>query len=156
MLTVSVLLCALVALSTADDEATRSRPTCAEGWSPYEKDCFHYFEEKMSWVDAEMNCQKHNGNLASVHSQEELDFIHSLVPDNSTGVGLWLGGSNCQQDDTWLWKDGSAFKFTFWCPEEPNNLFGRQHCLQADLGALKCWNDLQCGVTLPSVCRSDL
>ncbi|XP_030018046.1 type-2 ice-structuring protein-like [Sphaeramia orbicularis] len=157
MLTVSVLLCALVALSTADDDVipATNRRHCRLGWKYFDHHCFHYVAEEMSWADAEKNCQKHKGNLASVHSEAELQFIHSLQPAAAAGVGMWIGGSDCYKEGSWMWSDGSVFQFTYWCPAEPNNLNGTQNCLETGVTSCNCWNDVACNQMRPSMCRTD-
>jgi hypothetical protein len=45
---------------------------------------------RMSWPDAENDCNSKRGHLASVHSAAEDTFIRSL---DSTD-GIWIGGSD--------------------------------------------------------------
>lgn len=64
----------------------------------------------------------YSGHLATVASQEENDFLLSLVPGGfSEGAGAWLGG---KAPEGWLEgpEAGEAFTFTNWGGSEPNNI----------------------------------
>ncbi|XP_070759857.1 ladderlectin-like [Enoplosus armatus] len=166
MLTVSLLLCALMALAGADGECQSAdphvlpaapAPSCSEGWSEHNGRCFQFVPREMSWADAEKNCLTLKGNLASVHSVEEYQFIQAMITaQTQASPSTWVGGSDCQQNNVWFWSDGKVFSFTFWCSGEPEDRFGNQSCLQMNHGGENCWDDTVCSNTLPSVCAVDL
>uniref|UniRef100_A0A3B3Z4F7 C-type lectin domain-containing protein n=1 Tax=Poecilia mexicana TaxID=48701 RepID=A0A3B3Z4F7_9TELE len=85
----------------------------------------------MTWANAEKNCLSMGANLASVRNAYEYRRIQALIRAASRNSReAWLGGSDAQQERTWLWSDGSPMRYTNWCPGEPNNGGGSQHCLQ--------------------------
>ncbi|XP_059192277.1 ladderlectin-like [Centropristis striata] len=156
MLTVSLLVCAVIVLAGADDDAAAA-PSCPELWSEFNGRCFNYVGTERSWTDAEKNCQSMKGNLASVHNDEEFGFLQGMMAeDNSTNPDIWIGGSNCQQDKTWLWSNGQVFFYSNWCDGKPDNEGGSQHCLGMNSTDGSCWNDLDCSSKLPSVCAVSL
>ncbi len=65
------------------------------------------------------------GNLASITSQAENDFIFNNLVD---GIGpqpvlaqqLFLGGD--YQNSAWVWLTGEPFSYANWTPGEPNNV----------------------------------
>ena len=72
------------------------------------------------------------GNLASVHSSEEMEFIRSKVP--AVRSYYWLGGtwkenSNATDEgaNSWEWSDHTPWDYTDWWVNEPNNING--NCL---------------------------
>uniref|UniRef100_A0A3Q2D576 Ladderlectin-like n=1 Tax=Cyprinodon variegatus TaxID=28743 RepID=A0A3Q2D576_CYPVA len=139
-------------LKTKSDLVKRSA-RCSRGWTPFNNRCFRYIPKPMSWARAEKNCQSMRGNLASVHDIEEYHEIQRLIMTASHEYKeTWIGGSDAQEENQWFWSDGTPFHFTNWCPGEPNNFHGRQHCLRINHGNQKCWDDYQCNVSKPSVC----
>lgn len=77
-----------------------------------------------SWADAAANIQAVYGegwHLATITSQEEQDFITSLIgPADGNLVEYYIGGlySNGQ----WNWVTGEAWGFEYWGVGEPNGL----------------------------------
>ncbi|XP_028432920.1 type-2 ice-structuring protein isoform X1 [Perca flavescens] len=173
MLTVSLLVCAMMALATADDAYVTSSnsssnvsnnsssnsssyaegPACPASWHKYNDRCFLFIPRTLDWSDAEKNCQSSKGNLASVHSVEEYQFIQMIIKQQTHGNPItWIGGHDSPKNNVWFWSDGRPFSFTFWCAGEPNNGYGNQDCIQMNFGEHNCWDDVQCSIKLPSVC----
>ncbi|KAK2863344.1 hypothetical protein Q5P01_002877 [Channa striata] len=128
--------------------------TCSEGWFHFDGRCFKYVQKPMSWSKAELNCLSMGAHLASVHNLQEYEEIQrQIVAATHHYNETWIGGSDAQLEDVWLWSDGSIFHYSHsWCPKEPNNAGGSQHCLRINYGDQKCWDDFQCGYFHPSVC----
>ena len=80
-----------------------------------------------AWLDAQSLGA--GWNLAAVTTQQEQDFLASLLTDSSAGGEFWLGG--WQQDDPtlgaeagWQWVTGEAWNFDAWAAEEANDWMG--------------------------------
>ncbi|XP_040887724.1 macrophage mannose receptor 1-like [Toxotes jaculatrix] len=187
MLTVSLLVCAMMALSraAADPEeepgnmAERSveavpeeepgnvteasaqeenshlvkRSTrCPHGWTRYGRRCFYYFPTTRTWAQAEKTCQSMNANLASVHNIQEYHKIQRMIQSRTHEYKeAWIGGSDAQEEGTWLWSDGSRLNYLNWCSGQPDNFFS-QHCLKMNYSGHKCWDDDWCDYRRPFVC----
>merc|ERR1712055_771920 len=91
---------------------------CPSGWASYDTKCFKLFTSKASATEAESKCNEQGGNLPSIHSKAEQDFIYTNL-DHSHSV--WIGAVDPNQDGSWQWTDGSSFDFTNWGEEEPDN-----------------------------------
>ncbi|XP_026013632.1 ladderlectin-like [Astatotilapia calliptera] len=155
LLTVSTLLCAMVALGTAAAEhhVEKRAASCPSGWTQYGNRCFLYDNRQMTWAQAQRICQSLNANLASVNSNDEYQFIRAVISSASRESGLtWVGGSDGQQENYWFWIDGTYFTFTQWCQGEPNNAGGNEHCLMVNSSGSKCWNDGRCDSQYPFIC----
>ncbi|XP_049908099.1 type-2 ice-structuring protein-like isoform X1 [Epinephelus moara] len=128
-------------------------PTCHDGWHEFEGRCFQYVPRVLTWAAAERNCKNLKSHLASVHNHHEYQFIQTMIRTITQSNGeTWIGGSDCQQKDTWLWSDGSIFFWTFWCAGHRST----SGCLQMNHGGEDCWHEDQCSSTLPSVCAYSL
>ncbi|XP_028420438.1 ladderlectin-like isoform X1 [Perca flavescens] len=172
MLTVAALLCAMMALTRAaafkEAEATKDlivkshlvkrATSCPSGWSEVNGRCFQYFPTAMTWAKAEKNCQSLGGNLASVHNIFEYREIQRIMATTLSikSKEAWIGGTDAQEEGVWLWSDSSLFSYQNWCPGEPSNWRGSQHCLQMNFGEGKCWDDVGCSALLPFVCSKKI
>ncbi|XP_040894478.1 type-2 ice-structuring protein-like isoform X2 [Toxotes jaculatrix] len=160
MLTATLLVCAMMALTGANDPSINSTSliinrdeSCPSNWKKFNDRCFNFVPRSLSWATAEKNCQSMDANLASVHSIEEYHFIQSVIQDNTAqDQETWVGASDCQEENVWLWSDGSVFKFSNWCQGQPDDTENRQRCLQINYGDGKCWDDNGCSNLRPSIC----
>ncbi|XP_039678903.1 galactose-specific lectin nattectin-like isoform X2 [Perca fluviatilis] len=176
VLIVSLLVCALMALTTAaavpeaepgqkieplvqegKSHIVERSSSCPRGWTRYSGRCFLYVPTAMTWSNAERNCQSLGGNLASVHNVQEYQEIQRLIVKTTfESKETWIGGSDAQQDSIWLWSDGSHFIHVNWCRGLPDNYQGRQHCLQMNYGEGKCCDDVECFTLRPFVCSKKI
>uniref|UniRef100_A0A3B4VJD5 C-type lectin domain-containing protein n=1 Tax=Seriola dumerili TaxID=41447 RepID=A0A3B4VJD5_SERDU len=154
MLTVCLLVCAMMALTRAAAEShlVKRSTSCSAGWSEINGRCVRYVPKPMTWAKAERNCRSMGANLASVHSTQDYHRIQWLIlTATHQQKETWIGGSDAEEENIWLWTDGSPFQYTNWCHGEPNN-HGRQRCLQMNDRSQKCWNDNACNGHFPSIC----
>lgn len=57
-----------------------SSARCADGYKEYNNKCWKLFmDNPISWYDARTTCQMENGELATINSQEEMDFVYSEI-----------------------------------------------------------------------------
>ncbi|XP_059211185.1 ladderlectin-like [Centropristis striata] len=174
-LTVTALLCAVMALTTAaalsevteepdalekpgegEHQVVERSTSCPGGWRLINGRCFLYVPRAQSWARAERNCQSLGANLATVHRAEEYHGIKRMIQDVTHGhPRTWIGGSDAEEEGVWLWGDGTPFRFSYWCSGQPNN-WGVQHCVEINYGDNKCWNDRSCYDHLPSVCAKNI
>uniref|UniRef100_A0A8P4KLD0 C-type lectin domain-containing protein n=1 Tax=Dicentrarchus labrax TaxID=13489 RepID=A0A8P4KLD0_DICLA len=154
MLTVSLLVCAMMAWTTAaavpeaeTGEGTElsiqggnSHVACPTGWTGYNDRCFIYIPTEMTWADAEKNCQDRGGNLASVHSFEEHQAIQGMILILTQAYPLtWLGGYDAAQEGAWFWSDGTRFQFNFWDEGQPDNR-ANAHCMLMNFGGKQIYS----------------
>ncbi|KAK1172212.1 lectin-like [Acipenser oxyrinchus oxyrinchus] len=159
----SVVVCIALALSGAaaqgDDkkevekrEVSTCVSSCLNGWVGFNVWCYQYVKDKKTWADAELYCLSIGGNLASVHSVEENNFIQNLINKNDASDAFtWLGGSDCFREGSWYWTDGSKWDYNNWKKGEPNNL-SIENCLITNFWVPGGWNDIACNNLYPSVC----
>ncbi|XP_053199129.1 chondrolectin-like, partial [Scomber japonicus] len=164
MLVVCALICAMMALATArspptlpSDQSQKAdldkRACCPCGWTRIHGRCFRYISRPLRWAQAEKYCQRLGGNLASIHSYWQYRRIQWMIRRACHQLReTWIGGTDAQEERTWLWSDGTPFRYQRWCRGEPNNHKGSQHCLTMNHSACKCWDDMHCWRRKPFVC----
>ncbi|XP_034091444.1 lactose-binding lectin l-2-like [Gymnodraco acuticeps] len=139
---------ALVAVSSSDDPPMElQQDACPSFWFSFNGRCYKYFNTETTWADAELHCVSQGGNLVSLHSTEEEDFVQFLVESSDPAEGAtWIGLHDMAKERRWMWSDGYD-----WYRGEPNNRRG-EDCVHNNWRGK--WNDAPCSDTLPSVCAS--
>ena len=92
---------------------------------------------------AAMTHMGETGYLATITSQEELDFLTTLV---GAEQNIWLGGTDSAVEGEWRWDQGPEAgdliaPFTAWGPGEPNDLLGEDY-LAGFWNGTTSWNDV--------------
>lgn len=108
-------------------------PSLAQ-WKVQDSGNGHYYKpfqvsDGISWTSAEAEAVAMGGHLASITSQEENDFVFSLVSGNASfwsgTSGPWLGGfqpdGSSEPSGGFRWSDGEPFAYTNWEKNEPDD-----------------------------------
>lgn len=119
-------------------------------WQTYKTYCYKYFGVSKTWMDAEVACQSYGGHLASIADQQENDFIVSLI----IHYHVWIGFNDRDNENSFIWMDGSTSQWTNWGEGEPNNAGTRgEHCTEIRGRQSPKWNDNRCSITNKYVCK---
>jgi hypothetical protein len=122
----------------------------------FEGRCYEFFDEQLSWSEAEARCTVWGGHLASVESSEEDAFIGAwpglMGVAFLDGSGLWLGGSDALGDGDFRWSNGRALDFVGWAPDQPNNGAGVD-CIEKRNDSTQRWYDRRCSDLERYVCE---
>ena len=70
---------------------------CPDGWQEFWSHCYLYGSQSKNWNMANSDCILEGGNLASIQSKAEHDFVSNLVPSNST-TSTWVGASDMAKE----------------------------------------------------------
>jgi hypothetical protein len=108
-----------------------------------------YCTDALPWALALARCVTLGGNLVSIHSKADNDFVFG----QTIGARAWIGFTDDGTEGAWYWTDFSSADFTAWTAAEPNNTGGIEHCavMQAEGPT---WNDTECAWEEPYVCRA--
>ena len=87
--------------------------------------------ERKNWTEAEAECQRHGGHLASVRSKEENEMIFAIA-----GSFTFIGGRKESGIWSWSWTDNSSWVYENW--HESNS-----ECAMTYYGLL--WQTTSCG-----------
>lgn len=92
-------------------------------WKSFKGYSYAFIKDSMGWEEARKQCQLMDGDLASIHSREENDFIYELVKlpnsrrDNFTrGEYPWIGLTKVKDHGDWKWSDDTPMDFQSWDP----------------------------------------
>ncbi|CAM4483660.1 unnamed protein product [Lepidochelys olivacea] len=133
--------------------------SCLPNWLLYEGHCYGYFLEKMTWSDAEMQCQYlHKGaHLASILTEAEGDRVASYISNSHSKDSVWIGLHDHRQTRSWRWTDRSPYCYNAWEAKEPNNDNGGEYCVELlSKSGFKKWNDIPCNKQTNYICKYEL
>ncbi|KAG6920914.1 hypothetical protein G0U57_012437, partial [Chelydra serpentina] len=105
---------------------------CPEEWLLYKDHCYGFFSEKMTWSEAEVECQYHrNGaHLASILTEAEGNTVAKYISMSSFTDQVWIGLDDPRKNRHWRWTDGSLYSYKAWNDGEPNNVYGVEYCVE--------------------------
>ncbi|XP_053574403.1 C-type mannose receptor 2 [Bombina bombina] len=124
---------------------------CDPGWQSFGKYCYRLNSEKKIWQDARRACVRLEGELVSVHTLLELDYVNKQIKQDVEE--LWIGLNDLKRQMHFEWSDASTVTFTSWHPFEPNNFRDSLEDCVTIWGPEGKWNDSPCNQTLPSICK---
>ena len=138
------VVCTLVGMCTVAVSAKKDYTSIAE--SIYNGHTYQMFDEGMKWSEAKEYCENIGGYLACITSEDEQEFIMSLINDGEKNC-YWLGGYK-KNSGSFEWLSGEKFVYDNWDVSEPSG--GEEDCLQIyripDPANWDCtagsWNDI--------------
>uniref|UniRef100_A0A8C7HF52 Mannose receptor C-type 2 n=1 Tax=Oncorhynchus kisutch TaxID=8019 RepID=A0A8C7HF52_ONCKI len=135
--------------------------SCPNGWKTNGKlhHCYKvsYMDQKLSWLQAHLACQRHHGaNLLSVSGPEEEHFILQILheafgeSEDHEQHWFWIGLNRRNPIDNGIWKWSDGLGYTY-------QNFGRYYynvhqCAAADLGSMT-WLAMRCEADLDWICK---
>merc|ERR1719208_454428 len=130
---------AQVPKTTGWESLARSK-ACPVGWSQFRGRCYKYFDNSVKWDDAREHCLSEEADLASIHSEEENDFLREITGNTL----VWVGGRrSCPSCEDFKWSDGTLWDFAAWHRVQPDNAGGTEGCVEINFGS-SGWNDVLC------------
>ncbi|XP_013880204.1 galactose-specific lectin nattectin [Austrofundulus limnaeus] len=151
-----LLLCGLgIGAHAQCSQTDNSCKNCPPGWTSFQGRCYLFVDDKMDWADAERYCNFLDGNLSSILSKEEYDFIRDLI-FKATGKNprTWAGATDATKLGYGLWSDGSTYdqNFSFWGPGEPDMKAIGANCMEINMNDIDFVDNVVCSQLNPFVC----
>lgn len=120
---------------------------CPEGWVRFSTRCYLPIAQRATYSEAERACRAHGGDVASIHSQAENDFVAGLVSDKQPWLGLQLN-----QLSEFEWQDRSPLLYLNWADGSPRE--EPETCVSINENGK--WVDEACTDTRQYVCKNIL
>ncbi|KAF2976010.1 hypothetical protein EK904_002336 [Melospiza melodia maxima] len=106
-------------LNWENDSWSEVKVDCEPSWQPFQSNCYRLVGEKKSWQEAKKTCLRSGGDLVSIHTLSELEFVTKEIKQDVEE--LWIGLNDLKLQMNFEWSDGTPVRFTYWHPFEPNN-----------------------------------
>jgi len=78
---------------------------------------YYVIKGRLFWDGALAACRDSGGDLASIHSAEENEFLNSICNTDK----CWIGLNDWDNEGEYVWSDGSDLDFLYWGVGEPDN-----------------------------------
>lgn len=132
------------ALTGSEQPATdAASPLACEGEGEFEspdgQSCYRSTADIASWFGARAACLEWGGDLVSIESPQEDEFLSERVR-----VEVWIGANDLDVEGSYVWADGTPVEYENWSVAQPDNFQGQEDCVEKRVedGA---WNDRPCG-----------
>lgn len=124
--------------------------TTADGWVEFNDTQYFVNTDEMPMADAREFCKKKHGDLATITGNSERRLLWKMIAKKSRSQ--YYIGMIVNLDKSFSWLDGTPVSYTAWDQNEPNFANNDENCVSIykNLGH---WNDINCGVDLPSICK---
>ncbi|XP_045198828.2 uncharacterized protein LOC123553146 isoform X1 [Mercenaria mercenaria] len=117
---------------------------------------FWLIKQGMTWDEAKKSCEELGGQLATVKSKEENDYIAQNVLAGCD-VEVWTSGTGLGgTESTFKWLDGTnvSVGYTNWKPGQPYHSMGQVPVCIKMVPTSNCqWNDDDCNDEFYSLCE---
>lgn len=120
------------------------------GAEEYNGHYYKYYDQQMSWEDAQAYCEQLGGHLATITNSFENEFVVTLFSCNS----VWLGATDLQTEGQFSWLTGEKLSYTNWADGEPNNGGSKGNQDYLHMYKNGKWDDIQ-STDLGFVCEWD-
>uniref|UniRef100_A0ACB8FLG5 Uncharacterized protein n=1 Tax=Sphaerodactylus townsendi TaxID=933632 RepID=A0ACB8FLG5_9SAUR len=123
----------------------------------YQGHCYGFFQDKMTWAEAEIDCQSQgtNGHLASISSKAEGAVLARYIKaSQQDDQNIWIGLHDPQRNRRWRWSDRSIVNYRSWATGFPDNYQNNEYCVEIwrQSGYLE-WNDVNCKYERRYICE---
>lgn len=127
---------------------------CPNGWVEHDSTCYHISREKETWIGAMRVCELFGGELATIKSDREQQFVVNQIKLSRLSPYFWIGGTDIMVEGEWVWaKSGERITHGYWYPGEPNNKDVGQDCLMISTYESYQWDDIACNSNVYYVCE---
>ncbi|XP_067170759.1 CD209 antigen-like protein A isoform X1 [Apteryx mantelli] len=121
---------------------------CSAGWKIFEKSCYSFSTESLSWEDAKQICSDQGSHLVIVNTELEQKFLKDNINSSST---YWLGLTDKLEEGTWLWINGEPASISYWNTWRENRDKEQQDC--GSIGPDGIWTDERCSRAHHWICE---
>jgi len=128
------------------------RLTCPDGYTVLGHSCYLVSSDTHGGADASHFCRSHNGTVAVIESQEEMNLLKKSFLNSTVHIGVNLLDIRAEIFEFVLKLSGHSGYVGFY-PGEPNN-FGGEDCVVADLALGFDMADVRCSESHPVLCKA--
>ncbi|XP_052691179.1 lectin BRA-3-like [Crassostrea angulata] len=124
---------------------------CKQGWKRYDGHCYHLFNTKMNWFQAQIFCRKQGTTLLQINNASENNWLTKNFPN----VYYWIDFTDIGTEGKWVTFSTGKSEYTSWDRAQPDNGGGHQHCaLNNFSNRAGRWDDEGCKKSFQVFCEA--
>jgi hypothetical protein len=112
---------------------------------------FAYCTPRRPWEDARLACRALSGDLAWFDDAAQQAEVLATVAAYSAPLDVWIGLSDLVEEGQFSWTGGQSPGWSTWGEGQPNEGGAGQDCVRLQVDG--SWNDTDCGMKYPALCR---
>ena len=133
---------------------------CPNSWIGFKNSCYSFVTQsyvvgyesgKLGWFRAQADCQLKRADLASLTTDEELDFVYRHTKNSDHQFWIGLRCNRFWTSPCWTWTSTEELNITHWNGTKPNQSLTRP-CVVI-LKNSKYWNNTECGHKHAWICE---
>ena len=94
----------------------------------------------INWLDAQSSCAIWGGDLTSITTERENNYLYTIIPD--TVSNRWIGLNDRDVEGTYTWIDGTELGYTNWTTTMSDN--SNSFCVQINNTGEGYWHSVNC------------
>jgi hypothetical protein len=98
----------------------------------------YYLTNALDWNNAQAAAVQMGGNLVTINSAEEQDFLNSSF---GSAQLYWTGLNDIEVEGTFEWASGEEVTYANFAVDEPNNWQGLEDVVTMNWDGAGAWND---------------
>ncbi|VDI14474.1 Hypothetical predicted protein [Mytilus galloprovincialis] len=118
----------------------------------YNGHCYYFGEDRLSWFNAQRNCQLIGGNLVKIDDSSENSWLKSNTNGAGTG-GYWIGLYDLVEGEFRWTNDQEVVSYKNFRSGKPDNAGGREDCVYLYYNTGQ-WEDYPCKNNLKYICEN--
>ncbi|GMS99141.1 hypothetical protein PENTCL1PPCAC_21316, partial [Pristionchus entomophagus] len=113
--------------------------------------CYQIGVTAANWTEANTICHSFGANVASIHDDQENNFLRRLAISKGLVNGMMLGGTWNGKTNKFTWADGTKYDYAKFTSGFP--LQGLGDCIAMETNNVNGqWLNVQCSMELPFAC----
>jgi Ca2+-binding RTX toxin-like protein len=98
----------------------------------------YFLTSSSSWVSAQIQAKGFGGNLVTINSQEEQNWLQSTFGKTSS---FWIGLNDKDEEGKFKWISGESTSYINWAPGQPDDYNRNEDYVGMNFGPTSQWND---------------
>nr|XP_035926888.1 secretory phospholipase A2 receptor isoform X2 [Halichoerus grypus] len=123
-------------------------------WLFYQDAEYLFHTYAAEWHSFEFVCGWLRGDLLTIHSAHEQEFIHSKIRALSKyGVNWWIGLRDERANDEFRWRDGAPVIYQNWDKGREGSMNNQSQRCGFISSITGLWASEECSVSMPGICK---
>ncbi|XP_045335921.1 secretory phospholipase A2 receptor isoform X3 [Leopardus geoffroyi] len=123
-------------------------------WLFYQDAEYLFHTYAAEWSSFEFVCGWLRGDLLTIHSAHEQEFILSKIRALSKyGINWWIGLQEERANDEFRWRDGTPVTYQNWDKERDGSMNNQSQRCGFISSLTGLWASEECSVSMPSICK---